>query len=114
MVTCCVVGCTNKPDKDSPLRCYHIPRIQSKHGEDSLILSTERRKKWFSASKSSDKCKCVAPHCLQCRLSFRETYLKHQYISLSQDELNNISTELCKLKLEVRMNKVGTKDWFNS
>ena len=47
---CRVVGCTNKPDKDSP----HIPRIRSKHGEDSLILSTERRKKWFSASKRSD------------------------------------------------------------
>ena len=28
--------------------------------------------------------------------------------------MNNISTELCKLRLEVRMNKVGTKDWFNS
>ena len=52
MVICCVVGCTNKPDKDSPLRFYHIPRI--KHGLDSLILSTERRKKWFSASKRSD------------------------------------------------------------
>ena len=54
MVICCVVGCTNKPDKDSPLRFHHIPRIRSKHGEDSLILSTERRKKWFSAIKRSD------------------------------------------------------------
>ena len=26
--------------------------------------------------------------------------------------MNN--TELCKLRLEVRMNKVGSKDWFNS
>ena len=26
--------------------------------------------------------------------------------------MNNISTELCKLR--VRMNKVGTKDWFHS
>ena len=54
MVICCVVGCTNKPDKYPPLRFYHIPRILSKHGEDSLILSTERRKKWFSASKRSN------------------------------------------------------------
>ena len=36
------------------------------------------------------------------------------YISLLQGEMNNISTELCKLKLEVRTNKVGTEDWFNS
>ena len=28
--------------------------------------------------------------------------------------MNNISTEFCKLRLEVRMNKVGTNDWFNS
>ena len=44
MMICCVVGCTNKPDKDSPLRFHHIPRIRTKHGEDSWILSTERRK----------------------------------------------------------------------
>ena len=28
--------------------------------------------------------------------------------------MNNISTELCKLRLQVRMNNVGTKDWINS
>ena len=54
MVICCVVGCTNKPDKDSPLRFHHIPRIRTKHGEDSLILCTERREKWFSAINRSD------------------------------------------------------------
>ena len=54
MLICCAVGCTNKTDKDSPLRFHHIPRIRTKHGEDSWILSTERRKKWFSAIKRSD------------------------------------------------------------
>ena len=54
MVICCVVGCTNEPDKDSPLRFHHIPIIRTKRGEDSSILGTERRKKWFSAIKRSD------------------------------------------------------------
>ena len=54
MVLYCVVGCTNKPDEVSHLRFHHIPRIRTKHGEDLLILCTERRKKWFSAIKRSD------------------------------------------------------------
>ena len=55
MLICCVVGCTNKPDKDSP-RFHHDPRIRTKHGHggDSLVLSTERRKMWFSAIQRSD------------------------------------------------------------
>ena len=69
MVICCVVGCTNKPDKDLPLRFYHIPRIRSKHGEDSLILSTERRKKWFSISKRSD-INVNALHQIVCSVDF--------------------------------------------
>ena len=36
---CCVVGCTNKQGKDSPLTFHHIPRIWNKHGNDSLIIS---------------------------------------------------------------------------
>ena len=40
--------------------------------------------------------------------------IKCKDISLLQDEMNNISTELCKLRLEVRMNKVETEDWFDS
>ena len=62
----CVVGCTNKPDKDSPLRFYHIPRIRSKHGGIPR-LSTERRKKWFSASKRSD---VNALHLIVCSVDF--------------------------------------------
>ena len=108
MVICCAVGCTNKPDKDSPVRFYHIPRIQSKHGEYSLVVSTERRNKWFSASKRSD-INVNALHHIVWSVDFVSrkpaAYLKHQYISLLQDEMNNISAELCKLRLE---------DWFNS
>ena len=37
-----------------------------------------------------------------------------QKISLLQDEMNNITSEICNLRLEVRMNKDGTEDWFNS
>ena len=59
----------DKPDKDSPLRFYHIPRIRSKHGEDSSILSTERRKKWFSASKRSD-INVNALHHIVCSVDF--------------------------------------------
>ena len=67
LVICCVVGCTNKPDKDSPLRFRHIPKIRTKHGEDSLLLSTERRKKWFSAIKRSD---VNALHHIVCNVHF--------------------------------------------
>ena len=40
--------------------------------------------------------------------------MKCKDISFLQDEMNNITSELCNLRLEVRMNKVGTEDWFNS
>ena len=69
MVICCVVGCTHKPDKGSPLRFHHIPRIRTKHGEDSLILSTERRKKWFSTIKMSD-INANALHHIVCSVHF--------------------------------------------
>ena len=220
MVICCVVGCINKPDKDSPLRFHHIPRIPTKHGEDSLILSTERRKKWFSAIKRSDisvnalhhivcsvhflsgkpaalfetsnvdwvpsltmgygdveastarvvsasnraarrhsgKRKFESEHAAQASSSTTaaaeegdtsappapesvdfvvereentnesgdktndidpgeksvQTDMKCKDISLLQDEMKSITSELCNLRLEVRMNKVGTEDWFNS
>ena len=35
-------------------------------------------------------------------------------MSLLQGELNEISSELCNLRLEVRTNKVGTEDCFDS
>ena len=40
--------------KIHPLDFIIFQEFGSKHGEDSLILSTERRKKWFIASKRSD------------------------------------------------------------
>ena len=65
----CVVGCTNKPDKDSPLGFHYIPRILTKHGEDSLILSTERRNKWFSVIRRSD-INVYALHHIVCSVHF--------------------------------------------
>ena len=43
-----------------------------------------------------------------------QTDMKCKDISLFKDEMNNITPELCNLRLEVRMNKFGTEDWFNS
>ena len=40
--------------------------------------------------------------------------MKCKDISLLQDEMNSITSEVCNLRLEVRMNRVGTEDWFNS
>ena len=40
--------------------------------------------------------------------------MKCKDISLLQDEMKSITSEVCNLRLEVRMNKVGTEDWFNS
>ena len=42
--------------------------------------------------------------------------MKCKYIPLLQDEVNeanSVTSEVCNLRLEVRMNKVGTEDWFN-
>ena len=53
MVICCVIGCHNRPEWKRQ-NFYYVPRIRVKHGEDSEILSTERRKKWFAAIRRSD------------------------------------------------------------
>ena len=40
--------------------------------------------------------------------------MKCKDISLLQDEMNSITSEVCNLRLEVGMNRVGTEDWLNS
>ena len=49
MVQCCVYGCSNRSDKGSGKSFFKVPSIIKHHGNESLVLSTERRNKWFAS-----------------------------------------------------------------
>lgn len=54
MVICCVFGCHNKPSKMSSISFHDVPRIRCKHGEETKMISTDRRRRWFNAIKRKD------------------------------------------------------------
>ena len=55
MVLCSVFGCSERSDrKKSGKSFYRIPGIISHQGDAELLLSSERRKRWFVAIKRAD------------------------------------------------------------
>lgn len=59
MVQCCVYGCNNRSDNGGGKSFFKVPNIVSHHGEESLLLSTERRNKWFASINRKELNVCV-------------------------------------------------------
>ena len=54
MVSCCVVGCSNRSEKCSSKSFYRIPAVVSHHDKETQELSSKRRSAWFSSIKRAD------------------------------------------------------------
>ena len=51
---CLVVGCSNNKKKNSDLWFCRVPKIVTNQGEETEILSTERRTRWLAAISGAD------------------------------------------------------------
>ena len=80
------------------------PPAPESHGSVDFVVDREE-----NTNESGDKTNDIDPG-----EKSVQTDMKCKDISLLQDGMNNIASELCTSRLEVRMNKVGTEDWFNS
>ena len=69
---CCVVGCSNRSDRESKLSYYLIPGVIKHQGEETEKLSAQRRDQWIAnirrdAVKNGD---ITYPHV--CSIHFHE------------------------------------------
>ena len=51
---CLVVGCSNNKKKNLELCFCRVPKIITNQGEETEILSTERRTRWLAAISRAD------------------------------------------------------------
>lgn len=54
VISCWVKGCTNRADGKSQLSFFKIPKIRETEGEDTRILSEERRRVWLANINRKD------------------------------------------------------------
>ena len=54
MVLCLFVNCGARTGRDSDVSFYRVPTIDTYHGEEAEMLSTERRTRWIAAISRDD------------------------------------------------------------
>jgi len=54
VLTCCVVGCSNRGGRDRGVSFYHIPAVLEHQGEKTFELSSKRRQEWLARINRKD------------------------------------------------------------
>ena len=54
VLTCCVVGCSNRGGRDRGVSFYHIPAVLEHQGEKAFELSSKRRQEWIARINRKD------------------------------------------------------------
>ena len=67
---CLVVGCSNNRKKNPDLSFCRVPKIVRSQGEETEILSTERRTRWLAAISRADLTETILENDRVCRIHF--------------------------------------------
>ena len=70
MVLCAIFGCGTQTVRDKGVYMARIPSVVTNQGEETRILSEERRKKWISAISRKDLTDSILEHGRVCGRHF--------------------------------------------
>ena len=82
---CLVVGCSNDKKKNPELCFCRVPKIITNQGEETEILSTERRTRWLAAISRADLTEKILENDRVCSIHFKSGKAAYLWDRYNQD-----------------------------
>ena len=114
MVLCAIFGCGTRTVRDKGVYMARIPSVVTNQGEETRILSEERRKKWISAISRKDLTDSILEHGRVCDRHFISGKAAKQWDRYDSDwiPIQNLGHNKCDAaeKLQADLEAAGKRD----